>query len=545
MILGIACLTLAFTSPPSGAATGPMVRGTAADTLLGLTIRSTWPAVTDIFLPAELPEGWRFSRSDDPLPHTDVPDVLYANPTFNYVPMTASEQICGYIVSYTNGREVIEVNAGYWPASGGSRFFLEQAASGIPTGTYFEGLPWTSFRYLDAGTADFHVLLVGLQDAVEGQISYVYLSFEAESSRPAAEAMARSLTRVARLSPFQDVSDMRDDIITLMREGIVQGYADGTFRPNQSVRRAQLAKMLVGALGLSVEDGLLPCPFRDVPAGPPSDPLYPDDFVAVAAANGIVNGYQDRTFKPFQPVTRVQMVSMLVRALERFRPARLVEPPAQWCSSDPAAAADPTHGRNVRLAESNGLLSFWASFELDLQQDATRSDVALLLWAALGGEMTPLWQAERSPIGLAEVAAQLRGQLGSGASIYLPGRLPEGWALARVPLPPDAKWELSENPGDIHVDKDYPSYKVAFTNGWSVITLWAVNSLGDPGEVTTADFPTTVRFNGNSVEMFYMEGKPAAYSFGTGQPAGWVLLGSKPWDREDVLAFAAAMQRTS
>jgi hypothetical protein len=111
----------------------------------------------------------------------------------------------------------------------------------------------------------------------------------------------------------------RDQIMRVAAEGLVNGYPDGTFRPQAPVSRWQFAKM-----ALNLHNRLLPeqpiavvdvtaGPFTDVPARPGvSDE---SDWVAAAKAAGLVKGVTDTTFLPYEPVRRDQMASMIVRAL--------------------------------------------------------------------------------------------------------------------------------------------------------------------------------------------------------------------------------------
>lgn len=89
--------------------------------------------------------------------------------------------------------------------------------------------------------------------------------------------------------------------------GITTGFPDGTFRPGAAVTRAQMATFLVRALDL--RSGSAPG-FRDVVGS-----VHEDAVRAVAAA-GITTGYRDGTFRPGADVTRGQMASFLSRALE-------------------------------------------------------------------------------------------------------------------------------------------------------------------------------------------------------------------------------------
>jgi hypothetical protein len=519
---------------PSARAESP-VSGTASDLSLIADIRAGWPEVGDLYVPSELPEGWWFSRAGDLVPW---PDVDFANPRFAYVPMGDPEAVCAYALAYTNGHEAIEVSAGYWPASGASGYFHEQAESSTPVDIYLGGEQWRTFTYADPPYDPGHeVLFVEWDNSAEGAVCYVEIDYRDTSTRTTAEAIAKAIVQVARISPFSDVPDTSEDIIVLAREGIVQGYPDGTFRPENAVLRAQFAKMLIGALRLEVSEGSVNMPFRDVER--PADDLYPDDYVATAYRNGIVGGFNATTFGPYQPVTRIQMISMVVRALERIRPGRLVQPPAGWNGFEHPEVNNPAHGANVRLAEFNGLLSRWL-YNWDLYLPATRGEMAQVLWDALGDQFDGRLDGIKSSKTLDQVETELRSDLDPSASIYLPAQLPTAWAVADVPLPPDAQWDLPRNP---EVSGGEMSYKVAFTNGSSVVTLWTNSDLADPGEASTGDLPTDLMFEGESVGMLYMGGAPVAFSFTKGMPRGWILTGSNPWDRDSVLEFASVMKR--
>ena len=90
---------------------------------------------------------------------------------------------------------------------------------------------------------------------------------------------------------FSDVSsgdDYAEAINELSSLGIIDGKADGTFRPRELVTRQQFAKMIVLTLGLPVTESDV-CPFSDVDLSGPGD-LFPDNYVAVAAAQGITKG---------------------------------------------------------------------------------------------------------------------------------------------------------------------------------------------------------------------------------------------------------------
>ncbi len=88
-------------------------------------------------------------------------------------------------------------------------------------------------------------------------------------------------------------------ITELSARGIIGGYANGNFGPEDLVKRQQFAKMIVLTMGFqTTEDDV--CPFKDVLPVDSIDPLYPDNYIAVAARTGLTTGYPDNTFRPLQ-----------------------------------------------------------------------------------------------------------------------------------------------------------------------------------------------------------------------------------------------------
>jgi hypothetical protein len=94
--------------------------------------------------------------------------------------------------------------------------------------------------------------------------------------------------------------------------GILTGFADGTFRPGQPVTRAQFATIVVQATEAIIGEELGVDRIED----------FDDDDASVhevniekAFDNGILNGAGPRTFNPGAPVTRGQATTILVGAL--------------------------------------------------------------------------------------------------------------------------------------------------------------------------------------------------------------------------------------
>jgi hypothetical protein len=94
----------------------------------------------------------------------------------------------------------------------------------------------------------------------------------------------------------------------LTAAGILDGYPDGTFRPNDPIARGEFAKMIVGANGLDATAGNA---FGDV-AG-----HWAAGYANSAAAKGWFEGYSDGSFRPQNNLTRAEAVTAMNRVYGR------------------------------------------------------------------------------------------------------------------------------------------------------------------------------------------------------------------------------------
>jgi len=164
--------------------------------------------------------------------------------------------------------------------------------------------------------------------------------------------------------------------------GIVNGYLDGTFQPINPIRRAHFAKMIVGAMGVAVDESMSATPpFTDMAqlVDSPTD-LYPHQFVAAAYANNITKGTTPTTFSPYIRITRAQVVTMVVRALQNLYPGELDAVPSGYAATWGSFSVD--HGENARIAQSNGLLAglSLSGASSDPWGYMSRGEVAQVLW---------------------------------------------------------------------------------------------------------------------------------------------------------------------
>lgn len=114
-------------------------------------------------------------------------------------------------------------------------------------------------------------------------------------------------------SGFTDVASgawYNNAVSTLTRAGILDGYEDVSFRPNASITRAEFTKIAVSFF--KHVGGASSNPFNDVP-----DSAWYAEFVKAAAELGLIDGYEDGTFRPNAPITRAEACTIVNRTLGR------------------------------------------------------------------------------------------------------------------------------------------------------------------------------------------------------------------------------------
>lgn len=128
----------------------------------------------------------------------------------------------------------------------------------------------------------------------------------AELTKLAVAAFGLNTTTVTK-NPFPDVSASlwyAPCIEAAKNAGIIGGFPDGTFRPNDPINRAAALKILVLASGYDYAG--MQSYFHDVANG---SWFYP--FVSFAKTKGVVAGYEDGTFKPDRFITRAEAAKIV------------------------------------------------------------------------------------------------------------------------------------------------------------------------------------------------------------------------------------------
>ena len=162
----------------------------------------------------------------------------------------------------------------------------------------------------ELNTEDHYAYIVGYEDG----------SVQPEGNITRAEVATiffRLLTDESRdefWSQTNDYSDVSEDawynnaVSTLTNAGILDGYEDGTFKPNGNITRAEFATIAVRFFEATYEGENL---FPDI------DGHWAQDYINEAANAGIVDGYPDGTFGPQKLITRAEAMTMVNRTIDR------------------------------------------------------------------------------------------------------------------------------------------------------------------------------------------------------------------------------------
>ncbi|HVW66847.1 MAG TPA: S-layer homology domain-containing protein [Candidatus Peribacteraceae bacterium] len=139
----------------------------------------------------------------------------------------------------------------------------------------------------------------------------VWLSDDTSTSSASSVTQAQSSSASAVAASFSDVdvsTPMGQAIAALAARGVIGGYSDGTFRPNATVNRAELLKILIAGLHkgeMKNEDGCFPDFAHQ----------WFSQYVCAAKRLKWVGGYPDGTFRPGNTVTQAEAIKMIVSSL--------------------------------------------------------------------------------------------------------------------------------------------------------------------------------------------------------------------------------------
>ena len=125
------------------------------------------------------------------------------------------------------------------------------------------------------------------------------------------------------ISSYTDVADsdwFAQSVKYLSSIGIVQGYPEGDFRPDNPITRAEFASV-ISKYGRA--DSSLADKFADI------EGHWAAAYINNVAAEGWINGYSDGSFRPDEYLTRAEIVTIINRILKRTAQLEDIQNPEQ------------------------------------------------------------------------------------------------------------------------------------------------------------------------------------------------------------------------
>ena len=172
---------------------------------------------------------------------------------------------------------------------------------------------------------------------------------------------------IASVSFAAEFSDLNEKfpayikaINSLSEKGVISGYPDGTFAPAYTVKRSEIAKILVTAFKLQRKE--LKNKLKDI------DNSWSKDFVEIAVSNDVITGYEDGTFLPENTLTYGELAALVSKSLKLDIQTESGE---SWYNS------------YWRALSEAGLFDDVATNDLVPTNNARRDNVALIIFNAL------------------------------------------------------------------------------------------------------------------------------------------------------------------
>ena len=165
---------------------------------------------------------------------------------------------------------------------------------------------------------------------------------------------------------------MQKAIRYLASKGIINGTTETQFSPNGSISRAEIASLIVKALGKL--DQTAKSSFTDTPES--------SWFYAAAASSqkqGYIQGYEDETFRGATDISKIQIVSVAARVLEKEMRYKTPEEPAAHLTKY-SDTVDVWAQPDVALATRENLVLYRKDGTFSGARNMTRGDAAILIY---------------------------------------------------------------------------------------------------------------------------------------------------------------------
>ncbi len=233
--------------------------------------------------------------------------------------------------------------------------------------------PWSSLRVA--------LLVLGMTTAT---VAPIVISTPA-SSQNTVPSTTPSPTPTVNLSDVTSDYWARPFIQTLADNNVISGFPDGSFRPNQSVTRAEFAALIQKAFGNQNRIRQLSAGgFSDVPAG-----YWAAAAIQNAYEIGFLSGYPGNVFRPNQQIPKVEAIVSISNGLGLSASDTST---LNTYYSDASAIPNYAVSSVAAATQGNLVVNYPDVKQLNPQQALTRAEAAALLYQALvrQGRLQPI-----------------------------------------------------------------------------------------------------------------------------------------------------------
>ena len=156
----------------------------------------------------------------------------------------------------------------------------------------------------------------------------------------------------------------------LVDQGVIEGYPDQTFKPDQPVNRAELAKILAKTFKYNDAAKQL---------APDVSGNWAENFINAVGAQKIMNAFGDGNFKPAETVSRAQLAAILSRVVRLGTAQEKYSP--EWTASFTDVPVKHWAFRYVEIANKLGVLPPEVKTQFMPDQPVTRAEAAWMIQA--------------------------------------------------------------------------------------------------------------------------------------------------------------------
>lgn len=264
-------------------------------------------------------------------------------------------------------------------------------------------------------------------------------------------------------------------------KGFIKGYEDGSFKPNNTITRAEFMALVNRSFGFSAEAAIS---FSDVA---PGNWAYVE--VAKAVKAGYITGYENGTIGVSKPISRQEVAVIIARLLGLPTTAS-----SETSFQDAGLIATWAKGAVNAAATSNILNGYAADHSFKPTNSITRAEAVVVLdrgIAFLEGSGSPTATAPTDPLAMATptATASPTATPGNGTGTIYPTPTPLPTLAAPI--------NLAAAAGDSHLNLAWGSVTAAtYYNVYQSMDAITYQLISTPSVVTTATYDVTGLTNG-------------------------------------------------